>query len=916
MGSMPFFVKMKLNEIKNNLFGLSDLKGLISENSFDESTRWSEFASKYPDLIPGNGVTYHNSPELRQALYDYWTNLGKAAFPSPEEFNNLTSDQKRKLNIKYLNGLRYVSRANQEMSDSEIIQPISDAQGDPNIQTPKKTSVNDNIPGNKLPVNVLYHYFRIFGGENIRLQGGEDEAAMKNYVDKLYSLAKDIYEKQPKPIKDFNETQFVSNPTIKVGNLLDPFATFLLLYYTIPRKSGTSDVNARIKEYLGNIKDDGIKDYVASLINFKESLSDKINNDILSDVGLSFDEPLTPRSFNTLRMVFFNYLRIEESISYLEKLINAGYSRSINLSRDNTVGGVLLSSLYVIKCSDEGIKNIKSDLSKSILGLDTMSFFRSFAYFARYVLFKKELVSSSKLFKMRELFGYPVALMFDPFAKINNDKIEEGIKKWASHTDANQNNPLKELFIPTFVTDYKNACPAEKIFITAIGVGTLLNENFERRLGSSGKNILQKDGMTVSEKINLLFSDADYILRLLEEDAEKRLGVGRIPKAIGGLRTMYKSLSGSWDSPLKAWNILYRDSNTKTQDEVYYFLSSISDENVKWRQEYNRYDAEKSEQEEGGLGRKSIDILGEKVLVNDSGEAIGNRKLCFEYQGEQHFRPINVRPADYNYALYTQMRASLLNKCGFRCIKGRNGREYYVAVGDFPSGNEIPLELKEKIIETYRDYLQLLQNKVATNPDYSNQVVMEGAGVRSGLNTASLKTIKVKEVIAYFKDVIERGAEDIGMFENPPLNGMIPYLCSPCRFADEILTAVDLYRDDEKQKVISARNMNGWVMAYVTPSISKSFTDDDYMYTVSQLASGNKGLVFQWNNEGKKQLEQFLKLMNFITTGNETHAQIISKLQADAAGRQEKLNERTNKKTSHKTLFEETVKEILNDNSR
>ena len=165
------------------------------------------------------------------------------------------------------------------------------------------------------------------------------------------------------------------------------------------------------------------------------------------------------------------------------------------------------------------------------------------------------------------------------------------------------------------------------------------------------------------------------------------------------------------------------------------------------------------------------------------------------------------------------------------------------------------------------------------------KLVSEGTSVRSGLNKDALKTFTIKEALNYFNTVVERGSEDSDMFNNPPLNGMVPYLCSPCRFADEILTAVDLGRDLVKHQVISSRRNSGWEMAYVTPAISKTFTEDDFNYTVSELAQNNERSVFQWNNDGKKEIADYLVSMGFRGSAN-----------------------------NEETLFEQVVRELKNDN--
>ena len=128
---------------------------------------------------------------------------------------------------------------------------------------------------------------------------------------------------------------------------------------------------------------------------------------------------------------------------------------------------------------------------------------------------------------------------------------------------------------------------------------------------------------------------------------------------------------------------------------------------------------------------------------------------------------------------------------------------------------------------------------------------------------------------------MQQSPENSEIFDNPPLEGVIPYIGSPQRFLDEVKAAQDMSRDVVKRQIIRGRERLGWVMSYIIPDKA---TADEKKYT-EELA-GNSNNVFTWNKPGQSKLLGFLGSRNLLRTGRT------------------EMNEK-------KTLFEEIVKELL-----
>jgi hypothetical protein len=516
-----------------------------------------------------------------------------------------------------------------------------------------------------------------------------------------------------------------------------------------------------------------------------------------------------------------------------------------------------------------GWKNI---LNSAGFGGDEFLTSRSWAYFKAYQKKYNNILNEQLLSKMSQCFSLPMVSLFDPLLNnITDSMIGNGIRIWAGGGDS---HILQELIKPQIVTDIDDGCIAEKIFYAARAMTGLMDASYKKY----GK-IAETSEMT----IEFLLMDGMEAINKWNRNKNKE----DIPVALVPLKTIYdgkRKLSSTGEvlteENVPFWRLLNfkNEFKDKTQGEIYYFLVNNSDPSVTWQYEYNR----KKKTDTDLLGQ-SIDILGRT----------DNRTYCFEYQGEQHYRPLTVTYDDYSaFPLFTEMREYILSECGF-IQKTVGGTKFYSGPEDSSAARMH--KIREIIIRAYQEFSKRLSSG---SLDSGNSV----AKIKSRLSEGSFvptvnkwKTVDGKkervkfeddtQLLAYFQSIIRHGADDEEIFNAPEVGGVIPYLGSPRRFLDEVKTAQDMGRDITKRNAI--RNSNektGWVLSYIIPPYA---TDDEKEYTV-ELA-GSDEFVFPWSKEGKNKLIGFLHNNNI------------------AAGDQNKptaLNE-------NKTLFEEIIRETL-----
>lgn len=820
---------MKITEVRNNLFGLSDLKGLISEDRQGEWD-WPGFFDQDPtrqdihfnelmglkSWLEKNGIKNISSPAANRLLAsltpeqieDIKNTVGPDVSPirsyfgddtfldalrTPGNFRKMKAGKfdnngnyfKFRDSIKQRKGTidgkqreAYMKKKNKKQANDNLVQP-EDVQN--NIDRP--TSLNN--------VEQLRNVFEELGGSNIQVPDFQKREEVINYVKTIYELSKSVAEtlqnKYGKEIRDFVINQYAP------GTETDPFYFFLLFYYF-----NYCDRSAnRGPRYLNNIRTKEVKEYTKYLLGEKPNIYDIVKT---------------------------------------------------NINKTN-----------------DGFENI---LSTDGFGGDEYAISRSWAYLDVYENTYGNILSGQFLLKLSQCFSLPETALFDPIlTDITDTQITEGIKKWVG---GKGNIALQELIKPQIAIDINNGCVAEKIFYAARALSGLLNDNYKK---------YGKIAETYNMSIDFLLTDGMTAINIWNKNMNKDI----IPKALVPLKNIYdgkKRAIETTEEIVPFWRILNfkNEFKDKTQGEIYYFLINNSDPSVEWQYEYNR-----KKKTDSDLQGQSIDILGRTE----------SNTYCFEYQGEQHYRPITVTYDDYSaFPLFTEMREYILTECGF-IQKTVGGTKFYSGPED-ASAHRMH-KIREIIIGAYKEFAKRISS---TGLDSGNSLTK----IKSRLSEASYvptvnkwKTVDGKrervkfddnnQLLAYFQSIIRHGADDEEIFNAPEVGGVIPYLGSPRRFLDEVKTAQDMGRDITKRNVIrNSSKKNGWVLSYIIPQHA---TEDEKEYTI-ELAGGEE-FVFSWNKEGKDKLIRFLHDNNIAVEGQNNPTA---------------LNE-------NKTLFEQIISEIF-----
>ena len=844
---------MKISEIRNNLFGLADLKGLINENTFDE------YRGK--DSFDWNGYFRANPERLNLSFL---------------QAMGLTSSPKAPATIDQL-----------EIGDSEIRKHFGDDvyskiianpinfqkdKGVANSYAASKKFNRGKVQASQNGTAALRGFFMQNGGNNISNEpilafeqnpntvNGFD----RNVLDYFYKI-KGLAEMAGKyatenGIKEFDDTG------IYVGNVEDPFSMFLYFFFdmfiagTGIFRNYKDNVKPEFKPYVERVLRD-VKGVESNVVGSKTSIPSIIQDVLLDPVGLKYTGELYEYSDALYQNFFANRAGIEKLEALLNELPNSFMNFQGAVGYDGrmqgTIGSVVYEALIILKTSDKSHKKLIEDV-REYMGSDDFARFRSTAYLARYEMRTNQIVPDDFKLKMANCFGfsYPDEA-FDPIRFIDYGTITNGLRSWVSLDD------LTSLLRTTLsVTadpdaDTPEMCPAEKIFIAAKDINTLLkNTNY----GKFGKGP-EKFPMT----LDILLGDANDGLL-----AWQKTNTRGIPTAQQKLRAMYDAEKTSRpDEELSFWRLLARNNKVTdvTQTEIYNWLINNSDPSIEWKYEYNR----KDHTEDNELGGKSIDIMG----------LTPTHTYCFEYQGEQHYRPVTVTYEDYTkFPLYSQMREYILEECGF-IKRSVGGTKFYVGPEDAGKNS---VGVRATIIDAYRKFYSQLPGAVPSTPGLSryNDKLTHVQGIMERFSPPSVNKNKISdtETLKYFQEMMRQSPENDEIFENPPLGGVIPYIGSPRRFLDEVKTAMDMSRDVIKRNVIREKERLGWVMSYIIPSRA---TADEKKYTEELAGNSN---VFTWDKPGQNKLLGFLSSNNLLRSGRVAM-------------------------TESKTLFEQIVKELL-----
>lgn len=759
---------MKITEVRNNLFGLSDLKGLIKENMFDEarpaagSLSLGKFFSEHPEFI---GVSYTDTGEIgvefRNALHDYFNGLTNG-FPTNDEYATMPSAQRRifATRIKQANrGLR-----GQHLNANKIIAIPNDPYGD------KPVTIS------KTPLEHLKDFFVENGGLGFVFneEVGYNSDLLEKYVDGLKSLAimaGEYFNKVGVRISSFNDAE------IQVGNETDPFALYLFFYYQNFCETRGNGGGKKTNTYLQNVQNQNIKEYI------------------------KYTSHITPNVFN-----------------------------------------------LILNCGESSIDGLSEKIIAEGFGGDEFKVSRSMAYLKRYSQYYPGLLNMEFLKNLMSCFKITsYDSLLDPIEVVSEKLITDGILTWCRNSS---DDAVKELVKPVLNRDMDSCSPVEKIFLTAESIDRLLQASYKKY--GEGPN---GNKMTIG---------------LLLEDAEKGIDYwnslsrgGKIPKAQIKLRTIYNTERGKYSemSSLPFWRILNldREIKDKTQSDIFYFLIGNSSKDVKWTYEYNR-----NKKADIDLAGKSVDILGET----------NRNTFCFEYQGEQHYRPLTVTYDDYaTFPFFTKMREYILTECGF-VQKTVGGTKFFSG----PENADMArmAEIKQIILGAYKKFYSELSTSLTG--DYKITGRLEEA-FKFGKVNKKLKFENDAQLLSYFQKILEE-CKNTDVFEEPPMEDVVPYVGSPRRFLDEVKTAQDMGRDIEKREIIRRKEKLGWVLSYIIP---KRATEDEKKYT-DELA-GSENLVFPWNAEGRERLLYFMKQNKILADGvleeSTLFQQIISELLTD-----------------------------------
>lgn len=874
---------MKISEIKNKLFGLSDLKGLLKENTFDEDSimpsgrgragkSWASFFKENPERL----------------TLSFLRAMGIGHAPS----GPLTDEEKEAIKNSEIGKYFSFNDLDVEEINANLERVFNKTSGIANNYAVAKKNVSKRFKNTENGFYELKNFYEANANNimNPSILNSGDIASIRKYFQEISELSYNAIKYVQENNIKVGDIRNISSETI--GDVYNPFSMFLYFVFFCGISTNglfnSSSLKQNIPDQFRKIIDSEevrltklLSGKEFNLADGQESTNPKIGNMeyiqyfILNKIGVSAGELLTPEKLQTLYNVYFaSESCIQQLMNGIQEIKTAKPNISFSLSKTNfpfnTVGGLMLATVATLAASSPNMKDIINNMLTFLPGQELYEI-RNAIYRKIYTERSGVVFNDEFLNKVSELFGIPFSYLFDPAYDVDNQVIVEGLKNFIKSNGESEDS-LRPLIRTSLCYGLKTIPPIERIFSLAKTLEELLKTDFYKRIGASGRNVLGNPNMSLFDKVSLLLGSASEGLKLLNEDAISRgYSANNLPSGIDRLNTLYNGVSGTNKRKTMFWEILKRDSGTKTQDDIFYFLLGISDKDIEWQSEYNRYEGVEKEGGEGGLGRKSIDIMGKKYEKTEiDGKTVKTdkvvKRLCFEYQGEQHYRPINVVPADYDYSLYSEMREEVLVRCGFMSGKGKKGgkRNYYWAIADIPE-NELPLNMRQIIIDVFQEQYDHLISIMNGGRFSMDKVVTEGAGAHGGINRGALASFKYSDAVAYFREVIDRGANDLSMFTAPPVNGTVPYLCSPCRFADEIFTAIDLQRDRIKSDVIFNRRKLGWEMAYVTPKVSTTFTEEDLMYTISELAKNNPNVVFQWDKQGKLKLTEYLENNGFRT---------------------------------------------------
>ena len=785
-------------------------------------------------------------------------------FPHPDAFATMTPSMGTKFHKKF-----NVNRPKRgKLAGDKFIEDLAEPTENGATQD-QKTTVKIS------KVDKLYFYFTKNGGNTIVYNDSiqNDEEALTNYVTSISNISNAVGEEVGGIIKQFNERQFTENPGIVVGDETNPFALFLLFYYArFVEKRGGLDKTER---YIANIQTPEVKEAVENLLfGRKEGNSAvlKINSEILNPIGLDFYDEISEDGLNKIVSVYFATGNIQP-IKDLNININ-----SEDLKRNaQYLGESVLVASYICNFSrDRAIDELKNILIGCFAGEGNFSIIRSVAYRSRYDK------GSGVFNKMAKAYNSNVSGIFDLLNSISLTDVHNAVKNVVKTFGVTDNieafraalNAYGNFELPPYDSE-ASLTPAERFILFARNTCELLESKVAEKYGSY--TILNPETifMPAGEGLELLKGDTNFN-RLKENRTRRQL-----------LENIYADESKKTEE----WNfcdLLSDDyfAGDKTQRAIYYFFKSNSDPNSsEWKYEFNR--GKKENRVDNELGNQSIDIM---CHYGDSKE----KTACFEYEGEQHFRPRSVRPNDvlvdtFAVRFYNELKNNILNRYieAFQHSGSENKWEsidVYDSIMKEEYNNSFNKLAGVPFKKAYDMVFKGYNLKTLSNLNYSKNRLNEAAADRD---------YTVDELLAYMF-VLLCNWENLrlpdryahlnfpNIYGKVSLNSSIPYLGSPKRYVEELHVYHQKISDKQKSDILKSRN---WVISYIVPG-GNSITQEDFD-EIKPLANP-EGAVFRWRDDEKESILNFMKEIGIPVIENETISE---------------------------SLFEEIVKELLRGNS-
>ena len=840
---------MDIRKFNSKIFGLSDLKGLISESVYDEargadSFDWSGYFNANPDRV---NMSFLKAMGLDKAPKE------------PIGLDQIGDSEMRK-----------------HFGDEKIAQILSDPRNfmkDQGMSNTYKRQVKRYRGVSKAqtenpPMTVLKTLFAECGGNNIRPNGNE---LSKEYFDAVRDVTIAAVEKaREQGFIDFDDRDVDANGNVtrvEVGNVYDPFSLFLFFYYVVyyaARRRLGDVVYAKKREYSDNIlnkypeyfdiidreirmMNGGTIRNTAEGPNRFEGIRDIIDWKYLSKYNMDFDTDLTPEAMSAI----YENGNLSANLRALSDTIQENILVNDAKKGLGKVGGLVVGMLYLLRMSkDAKPQDVRKYCEKALLG-DNLATFRGLVMRTRHGMLFGNVTNESIMVIARAFNGhnFDVNTVFDPLARVTLDEVHDAVRTLMTSQRFNIEDPASfrgpfkyfaSFGLPRYDSD-SDLCPAERVATYGRNMYDLMEDSVVNKYG--GSRVLNPE---------TVFMPAGAGLELL---------AGRNPmgssKRTQVLENVYgtEKVAEQWSfGDLVSYDYFGKD---KTQREIFYFLRANSSPDVVWDYEYNRGKGNKVDSE---LGNKSIDIMCR----------YGNnlRKIaCFEYQGEQHFRPRGVTPLDEDanipaLALFNQIKNKILNGC-IEATRGAMGATKWEDKSVYDN------VIRSVYEETFNNLITKNLGGTYNGFDDMYQVAMKDGTLRNVLRprvneAVTDRYVGDEELIVYMFCLLcmwngrqlpaayreLRIGKDV-YSQKTKLNSDIIFLASPERFVQELHVYYSKISDSEKSMLIKSRN---WPIAYILPP-GNSVTNEDVEET-SRLANP-EGSVFRWNKEGESKILGF-----------------------------------------------------------